>query len=345
VGASGAGSVSTSVRLVGRPPVLTVAQAWTATLRVVGPGTPRVSARLGSRQLRFRAVRAGRQRFRARIALPASGTWQLIATLGSRRFTLARIRVAQATLQLDQPAHVLVEPAGTLLIAERGNRDRILRVDPSTGATSVFARGLVDPFGLVRAPDGTILASSGGAIVRIPASGGAPQAAFAVDAGPLAFGRANELFYANRSEVGRIDASSGRVNVFTRDVNAPHALAFTPDGQLVVADSGNDRILRVDPITGTAASFVSDLRTPLGLALAPDGSLVVAEYAAGTVLRVDTSGQTTQLAAGFEQPYALAVAADGTIYVIEAGQLTRATGTLRRIRPGSAVETIQLRPS
>jgi sugar lactone lactonase YvrE len=342
--ASNSGRVKPSVRLVGRVPSLTVGEAWAATMRVVGQGTPRVAARLGAQQLRFRVVRVRRQLFGARIALPAAGTWQLLATLGSRRFALARIRVTEASLQLDQPAQALVEPGGTLLIAERGSRDRILRVDPATGATSVFAIGLSDPFGLVRAADGTIFASSGGVIVRIPRSGGAAQTAFAVDAGPLALGRENELFYANRSEVGRIDLGSGRTSVFTTDVRAPHGLAVASNGQLFVADSGNNRLLRIDPLTGAVAPYVMGLRNPLGLALAPDGSLIVAEYSAGTVLRIDASGQSVQVAAGFDRPYAIAIAGDATIYVVESGELSRPSGQLRRIRPGGAVETIRLRP-
>jgi hypothetical protein len=98
----------------------------------------------------------------------------------------------------------------------------------------------------------------------------------------------------------------------------------------------------VDPDTGAMTVIASGLQTPMGLALEPSGSLLLIEFDARRVVRVSPSGAQTTVAGGFRTPYALARAGDGTVYVTEAGELSRATGSLRRIAPDGTVTTVRL---
>ena len=63
-------------------------------------------------------------------------------------------------------------------------------------------------------------------------------------------------------------------------LSSPHDLAFAPDGDVWIADAGNDRMVRVSPdlvvkavLQGPAYGF----RGPRYLDVAPDGTLIVAD--------------------------------------------------------------------
>ncbi len=150
---SGGAATVVSVRLMERPPALTVGQAWTARLRVLGHGAPRLRGTLGTRSIRFAVTRAGSGLFRSRVTFPAAGSWRLTAQLAKRSFGSASCRSPQGFASRS-PLRCWSNPDGTLLVAERGSRDRIVRVDPATGTVQPFATGLSDPWGLTRAPDG-----------------------------------------------------------------------------------------------------------------------------------------------------------------------------------------------
>jgi hypothetical protein len=341
VGVSATAEPRPTARLVGRTPPLVANRPWTATMRLTPPArAPKLIARTGARIVRFPARRVGRDVYRVVVRLP-EGTWRLFAHTGSHRLPLGVVRVAPATLGLDQPAQILVAPDGSILIAERGLRDRIVRVDPTTGVVTAFATGLSDPFGLAFGEDGSMLVSAGGAIHRLPASGGRPVEHARVDAGPIARAANGDIYYANRSELGVVRAGAPSPQVLPVRVNAPHALVLDGDS-LFVADSGNGRILRVDLVSRQATVVAVNLRAPLALAAADRDEFLTAEYAAGTVLRVSRAGVMQPLAAGLARPYALAVAGDA-VYVVEAGDLGRPTGAIKRVLRDGSVQALRLR--
>jgi DNA-binding beta-propeller fold protein YncE len=338
VGASG--ETGPPAWLVGKPPTLVAGTPWTATVRLRAPvRTPRLVARMGEQTVRFRLRPARTGVFRAVVRLSA-GSWRLYAAVGSRHFPLAVVRVLPATFRLDQPAQIVVARDGSILVAERGLRDRIVRIDPVTGVVTPFAAGLSDPFGLTVTPDGSILASAGGAVHRIPAGGGRPVEVARLDAGPIVAAANGDLYYANRSEIGVLRAGSASPEVFPVRVNAPHGLVLDGDS-LFTTDSGNGRILRVDLPARRATTVVANLRAPLGLAADRD-ELLTADYATGTVLRVSRAGAIQPIASRLSRPYALAVAGDA-VYVVEAGDLGRPTGSIKRVLRDGTVESVRLR--
>jgi sugar lactone lactonase YvrE len=247
---------------------------------------------------------------------------------------------AATAYRLDNPAQVLVLRDGALLVAERGTHNRLLRVSPATGRTSVFARGIAAPWGLGYARDGSILVSSTTGLYRLR-RGVRPVRVAAVSISPFAVLLDGRIAYANETSVGLI--AQGRAPVtLPVSVNAPHGLARLPDGTLAVSDTGNNRILRVDPVDGASTVISTSVTSALGLVAEPSGTLLTVEYSSGRLLRVDASGATTVDASGLRKPYALARARSGTVYVTEAGDLSRPTGSLRRVLPDGRTSVIRL---
>jgi sugar lactone lactonase YvrE len=342
-GLSAAARVRPTVRLIGKPPPLVAGQPWTAVVVARG-GTPRLQAVMGATTLRFGTSPAGGGRYRARVLLPKPGRWTLTAILAGKRFALARLLVSPASYPLALPAQLLVQEDGSVLLAERLGRDRVLRIDPASGRFTVFATGIPEPFGLARAADGGVLASSDAGIYRVPAGGGAARRVHDVAAGPIVVAPNGDILFGHATALGRIDASSGRRTTYPVDVSVPHGLALAPDGSLIVSDTGHQRVLRVDLDTGHVIVLAANLRAPVGLALDRSGRILVLESDAGTLAAVEPGGGRTTIASGLVKPYALAVSGDGAIYVDESGDLGRATGRLARIGTDGAVTRIRLAP-
>jgi sugar lactone lactonase YvrE len=330
------------VSLEKKPESLVAGRTWTAMLRTRADGVPTLGAQLDTRTVSARGRRVGKRLYRARLRFPSAGTWTLSAALGRRRVGLGSIEVKPAPHLLDQPAQALALGDGSLLVAERGDKNRVLRVDPATGRFSVFATGVRQPFGLARSADGSILISSDAGLFRVPASGGRATKTADVPTSPILPAPDGEIFYGHLSELGRIPPGARTGQRLPVEVDAPHGLAFAADGDLVVSDTGNDRLLRVDLPSTHVSVVAAGLRTPVGMIAESGSAFLVLEFDAGALTRVDESGRTTTVATGFDKPYALARAPDGTVYVVQVGELFPPTGRIRRVAPDGTVSTVTL---
>ena len=334
-------------RLTARPPQLVVGQRWTATL--VAPAPPRVRARLGGRTVTFRTTRVAAARYRAVLVFQSPGTWRLTATIGRRETPLTRMAVV-ASYPLASPAGILARDDRSLLVVERGGRDRVLHVR-GDGRFTTFARDVPAPWGLAAAGGGALVSGNGGiyrisgprVIYRISGPRVRAQQVASVDAGPFLVAPGGDLYYANRSEVGRVRAGSTRAETFAAEVSAPHGLALDGDA-LYVSDSGNGRILRIDVRSGRVTVHAVGLRNVLGIELEPDGTLLAVEFDTGRLLRIDAAGRTSVVAVRLVKPYALDRAADGTVWVVETGELRTPTGRIARVGADGAVARLRLVP-
>lgn len=148
-------------------------------------------------------------------------------------------------------------------------------------------------------------------------------------------------------------------------LNAPHDLAFDSDGNLLIADTYNHRIRRINR-NGLITTVVGDgsgklagdngpalkasLNNPQGIALDQGGNLYVADTYNHVVRRVDAKGIITTFAgteaglagdggpanqAQISLPMAVAVAADGSVYISDAGN-----NRVRRVNPAGMIETV-----
>ena len=99
----------------------------------------------------------------------------------------------------------------------------------------------------------------------------------------------------------------------------PAKVAAHPAG-VVVADTGHDRVLVIS-LDGEILAEHGDLRRPTGVRALADGSLLVCERDADRVGRLPPDGGRRQVVlAGVASPADVAVAADGTAFVAEAGR-------------------------
>jgi sugar lactone lactonase YvrE len=114
-------------------------------------------------------------------------------------------------------------------------------------------------------------------------------------------------------------------------------------GRLLVADSGNGRILSVNTASGAATTIASGLTTPLGMTFGEAGDLIVGEHDTGRLIRVRPDGSKSVLAGGLSKPYSVVTARDGNYYVAEVGELAFPSGALRRVSPAGQVSTVRLR--
>lgn len=237
---------------------------------------------------------------------------------------------------LDNPAQVLVLKDGTLLVAERGTHDRLLRVNP---ATTVFARGIGEPWGLAYARDGSLLVSSTNGLYRLRAHS-RPARIAAMRISPFAVLADGRVRMRTRP---RSACSPAARRTLGLSPSTPRTvLRSLPDGALALSDTGNNRILRIDPATGTSTVVTSAVATVLGLVAEPVRTLLTVEYRSGRLLRVDPTGSVRVVARGLHSPYALARASGGIVYVTEAGSLSQPTGTIRQILPNGRSSVLRL---
>jgi DNA-binding beta-propeller fold protein YncE len=162
-----------------------------------------------------------------------------------------------------------------LLVIDFGAKN-VLRVDPATGASSIFASipGAAGPNALTFDRQGNVYVSDSfqGIIWQIPGAGGAPTA-WATSpllttggvppfgANGLAFDRTGTtLFVANTGEdtVVRIPVATRAAEVFVNSINGADGLAIDPDGNLWVVANQADEIVVVDPTDGHAIAKLGD---------------------------------------------------------------------------------------
>lgn len=123
---------------------------------------------------------------------------------------------------------------------------------------------------------------------------------------------------------------------------SPHAVAWTKDGDLLVADIGNARIrlVRDGRVTTVAGAEPGTFTYPMDVALRPDGVLLIADAGTDLIRRwvPGSAVDTVTLKGALHTPHGIAVSPDGTVYVADMkahqvmaigadGSLTRVCGT------------------
>ena len=187
---------------------------------------------------------------------------------------------------------------GDLAVADEGNlfgsTGRLVTVTPA-GAADVLVAGapLRNPWAVAVAPDGAMLLADEGAesIFRITPAGAVTTVA------------------------------SGR------ELDDPVGIALAPGGVAYLSDRNRDAVLRVDLANGRITK-VADVRDAAGLAFDRAGKLLVTDERA--VRRVDPgTGAVTTAAEGapLDRPLDVAVALDGTTFVVDGARVLRISPT------------------
>ncbi|HEX6184142.1 MAG TPA: NHL repeat-containing protein [Pyrinomonadaceae bacterium] len=209
--------------------------------------------------------------------------------------------------------------------------------------------------------------------------GAAAAAGFAEPYG-VAVGRDGSVYVADAGESNRIRKVTPLGEVVTlagghegfadgagaaAAFNTPSGLALDAEGNLYVADTGNNRVRRVTPeglVTTLAGDGAAGFRdgaaaqaqfdAPVGVALDKDGAVYVADTYNDRIRVIDKDGQVRTLAglgtpghadggaldaALFDTPCALAVNEGGEVYVADTGN-----NRLRKITKDGQVSTLNL---
>ncbi len=143
---------------------------------------------------------------------------------------------------------------------------------------------------------------------------------------------------------GQLELFAGSTGV---NLNIPRGLAFDAQGNLYVADSQHGSIRKISSSGETRTFFVGG--DPVGLVVDGNGRLVVSDGQRNRILRIDANGVATVLAGGdqaghadgvgtsatFDDPEGLAMAADGSFIVADAGN-----HLIRRVTAKGVVTTV-----
>ena len=231
-----------------------------------------------------------------------------------------------AAASFHTPSGLALDDAGNLYVADTGN-NRIRRITPAGDVTTIAGNGKAGyldgptleaqfngPIGLALDQSGRVyVADSYNDRIRLITTDGQVQT--------LAGGAAP----------GYLDGPT-QSSLF----DTPCGIIHTPSGELLIADTGNDRLRRIkDGQVTTFALSMPDasrpLSSPLGLALTHDGFLYLTEQDHARVLQIAPDGRVYELAgsgsgfangdgqqqARFNQPAGLALDADGALYVAD----------------------------
>ncbi|SEN25068.1 NHL repeat-containing protein [Stigmatella aurantiaca] len=305
----------------------------------------------------------------------------------SRVFTVAgqagmrgNIDGPDGTGQMGAPVAVAVLPGGGWVVAD-ALANSVKRVSP-LGAIHTVLTGLNGPMGIAAdawgnvyvadsdnhcirrlSPDGTATVFAGAVMAPGQTDGAAKAARFNQPAG-LAFTPGGDLLVADLGNgvIRRVELATPGNPVTTVQADKwmyrPSAVAAAADGTLYVVETGMARVLEirqgvVSVIAGSTPGYTdgapanSQLLPYLGIAVLKDGSVVVADpgnyrlrrilfTAGGKPSEVTTLAGTGRFGsqdgegrtADFVLPAGLAVAADGTLYVADAGN-----ALLRAVKP------------
>lgn len=242
--------------------------------------------------------------------------------------TLAGTGSGAGDVRFGNPFGVAVVADGTVYVTD-GEKNQLSQITPE-GVTKVLAEHLNTPSAVALSPDGSLVVADTGShtIKRIETQTGAAT-----------------IIAGTEGRAGFMDGDGGKA-LF----DGPIGVAVGADGTIFVADTYNDRIRAIDKqgttrtIAGGSEPGFADasdgaqarFHTPCGIAVAPDGSLVVADTGNHRLRRVELSGAVTTISgtdeagsldgllttALFDEPVGVAVDADGTIYVADAGSST-----------------------
>src|SRR5437868_818593 len=148
-------------------------------------------------------------------------------------------------------------------------------IDRNTVKTREMLHEFKAPHDAIKLGDGSILVNELGSKSLVRASGehgkdrtaimGGLEGPVGLVAGP------NDAVYVTEAFAGQVSkiGINGERVVVAKDLKMPEGIALGPDGKLIVAEVGAQRLIQIDPATGTVTEIAGNL--PIGLPAAPGG--------------------------------------------------------------------------
>jgi NHL repeat len=209
---------------------------------------------------------------------------------------------------IDTPGGVSFVAANNFLIADTNN-NRVRQV-AANGIINTVAGGQIPGF-------------SGDGGPATSAQLDHPQGVTALPGGSYLIADTNNNRIRKVNAAGVITTIAGGNQGFSGDggpatsaqLSQPSDTALLPDGSILIADTGNDRIRKIAPngiittLAGTTRGFGGDggpaasaqLNQPHGVAVGDDGSVLIADTANNRIRRVAPGGTITTVAGGATQ--------------------------------------------
>jgi DNA-binding beta-propeller fold protein YncE len=205
------------------------------------------------------------------------------------------------------------------------------------GTPGFSASQINNPYGLTLGPDGALyFCEIGNHVVRrldlathaLSVVAGTGEKGYSGDGGPATKAQLNEpydirfdsggnIYFVEMKNniVRRVDGKTRIISTLVKGLNQPHGLAMYFDGDLLVADLGNKRVLRVDLSSGSTSSFIHpDLNTPRAIDVNPAGEVFLALRDANEIGRLTTKFVPF---ANVKSPKGLSYAPDYSLYVAD----------------------------
>lgn len=114
----------------------------------------------------------------------------------------------------------------------------------------------------------------------------------------------------------------GKLNLILSGLRSPEGMAFLPDGSMVIAEQGTNRLVRYDFASNTVSPFLQLVNNTNNLGV--DGifwngsELIVPDSPNGTVLAVSADGKSVrQLATGLVRPTGAWTEANGNLLIAD----------------------------
>jgi DNA-binding beta-propeller fold protein YncE len=200
--------------------------------------------------------------------------------------------------------------------------------------TSQWAQGLLEPQGILRLGDGSILVAEygGGRVVKFNALG---QKVAVVAQGlksPAMLARAGKTVYLTERKANRVVRlnSNGTVSPVGGEIAEPLGLAIV-DGRPVAVSHTQSKVVRWD---GKAWQMLFSAPEDGGkrygyrcLEAEPGGSILMSDEAEGQVLLLSPQGRLASWSKSFESPSGIVIGPDGATYVTDEGN----SGTFSRV--------------
>jgi sugar lactone lactonase YvrE len=234
-----------------------------------------------------------------------------------------------------------------------GTGNRIVRVDPASGAASIITEGgdIANAVGIAFDTHPHIVAvTDGGKVIHVVPASGAQHVVLSngwlfqdVAVRPDGSYAVVNLPSATPSGLFRVDHDDGsisKINAGMHFGDGPMGVVIGKDGHYYVAELGARAVIRVDKDSG-AESIVSqggNFISPSGIALSSDDHLLVVDHGSDKVIHVDpATGHQRVISSGghFQAPVDIAIDAQGKILVVDL-----VGDKLIRIEPSTGAQTV-----
>src|SRR6266850_1727971 len=207
---------------------------------------------------------------------------------------------------LTSPRNLALDAAGSIIVADAGN-SRVRRIDAASGTITTIAGngapgipedGAVATLTTLKEPSGVAVA---GGDVFIADVGTSVNAVWRLTPDGII-----HRFAGSGTGTGSIDGPGGDPADDLNDgqlaqfatLNRPVRVAVDAQGNVLIADLGNNLIRRVDAASGRISTIVSGLNQPVGIALGTGTDLFIANLGTNQILKTSITGGATTVFAG-----------------------------------------------